>query len=201
MMKMRMRPMEAMRTGTENQDGETAREENGTATTTTMVPSSPNTALRNCLWGHKTPINLLVYNSVCTGIPDAQLPLPFSIWPCLLRFFSVLSVTLSVLPNMGDTSRTKNNAHRASCRSNANTPSLSNQDFFPRANLEAQLHATSGPVSSVKEASTWLKMKGWALTSKTCTKIKLAKILFSVVLVFKLPADTNMAIHSVAHLL
>jgi hypothetical protein len=48
MTKMRMRPMEAMRTGTENQDSETAREENGMATTTTTitVPSTPNTATR-----------------------------------------------------------------------------------------------------------------------------------------------------------
>jgi hypothetical protein len=36
MMKMRVRPMEATRTGMANQDSETAREENGTAITTTM---------------------------------------------------------------------------------------------------------------------------------------------------------------------
>jgi hypothetical protein len=46
MMKMRMRPMEVTRTGTENQDSKMAREENRTATTTTMVPSTPNTATR-----------------------------------------------------------------------------------------------------------------------------------------------------------
>jgi hypothetical protein len=49
MMKMRTRPMDAMRAGTENQDSETAREENGTATTTTittMVPSTPITSMR-----------------------------------------------------------------------------------------------------------------------------------------------------------
>jgi hypothetical protein len=49
MTKMRMRPMDTTRTGMENQDSETARQENGMATTTTattMVPSTPNTAVR-----------------------------------------------------------------------------------------------------------------------------------------------------------
>jgi hypothetical protein len=46
MMKTRTRSIEVMRTGTENQDSETAREENWMATTITMVPSTPNTATR-----------------------------------------------------------------------------------------------------------------------------------------------------------
>jgi hypothetical protein len=51
MMKTRMRPTEAMRTGMENQDSEMAREENGMATTTTTVPSTPNTASSNSQGG------------------------------------------------------------------------------------------------------------------------------------------------------
>jgi hypothetical protein len=55
MMKMRMWPMEATRTGMENQDSKTVREENRmattTTTTTTMVPSTPNTAMSNSLQG------------------------------------------------------------------------------------------------------------------------------------------------------
>jgi hypothetical protein len=78
--------------------------------------------------------------------------------------------------------------------------SLGNRNFSPRADLEAQLNASASPVASAKDACAWLEKKGWVLTSESYSKNKLAEILFSVALSFKLPPDADTAIRSVAHI-
>ena len=78
---------------------------------------------------------------------------------------------------------------------------LCNQDFSPRADLEAQLRASPSPVSSAKDARSWLEKKGWMLNCEDYSKKKLADILFSASLVFMLPPEANTAIHSIAYLI
>ena len=56
-------------------------------------------------------------------------------------------------------------------------------------------------MSSTKDARSWLENKGWLLNSEDNTNFKLADILFSASLAFKLPADACTAIRSVAFLL
>ena len=75
------------------------------------------------------------------------------------------------------------------------------RDFLPPANLEEKILASSSPVSSAKNAQSWLEKKGWALNSETCSINKLADILFLVALLFKLLAEANTAICSLAFLI
>ena len=103
---------------------------------------------------------------------------------------------------MGDSLKSKNSPRSSSRGSNSNAASsLGNRDFSPRADLEAQLLASPSPVSSVKDARSWLEKKGWMLNSEDYTKKKLADILFSASLSFKLPPEANTAIRSVAYLI
>ena len=101
---------------------------------------------------------------------------------------------------MGDSSKSKNNPRSSSRGSNSNASVLGNQNFVPRSDLEAQLNASASPVTSVKDACAWLEKMGWMLTSKSYSKNKLAEILFSVALSFKLPPDADTAIRSVAYI-
>ena len=75
------------------------------------------------------------------------------------------------------------------------------QDFFPRADLEAQITASPSPVTSAKDARSWLKNKGWILSSEDSSSAKLFDILLAATLSFKLPADACTAIRAVAFLL
>jgi hypothetical protein len=72
---------------------------------------------------------------------------------------------------------------------------------LPRPNLDSHIAASASPVTSEKEAHSWLEKKGWILTSEHYSKSKLAKILFTVTLSFKLPTKANTALHSVAFLI
>jgi len=92
-------------------------------------------------------------------------------------------------------------ASRSSSRGSNSNASLGNRDFSPRPNLEAQLRASPSPVSSVKDARFWLEKKGWMLNSENYTKNKLADILFSASLSFKIPPEANTAIRAVAYLI
>ena len=75
------------------------------------------------------------------------------------------------------------------------------RDFSPRDDLEAQINALPSPVTSAKDAQSWLEGKGWLLNSEGPSSIKLADILLSATLTFKLPAEASTAIRSVAFLL
>ena len=85
--------------------------------------------------------------------------------------------------------------------SSASNISSGNRELLPRADLEAQLQASPGPVTNAKDAQSWLESKGWILASENYTKPKLANILFTVALTQKLPSDTSAAIKAVAFLL
>ena len=61
--------------------------------------------------------------------------------------------------------------------------------------------ASPSPVSSAKDAWSWLEGKGWLLNSEDSTSIKLLNILLSATHSFKLPVDANTAMCSVAFLL
>jgi hypothetical protein len=61
--------------------------------------------------------------------------------------------------------------------------------------------ASASPVSSADEACSWLEKKGWMLTSEPYKKSKLAEVLFSAALLFKLLAEADTAICSVAYLI
>ena len=76
-----------------------------------------------------------------------------------------------------------------------------NWDFAPQPNLDAQIAASPSPVSSAKDSRAWLEKKGWLLNSEDVSARKLADILFSAALSFKLPPEANVAIRSVAHIL
>jgi hypothetical protein len=52
-----------------------------------------------------------------------------------------------------------------------------------------------------KDAQSWLKGKGWLLNSEGPSSVKLADILLSATLLFKLPAEASTAIRSVTFLL
>jgi hypothetical protein len=101
---------------------------------------------------------------------------------------------------MGDSVNSKV-ASRSSSRGSNSNASLGNRDFSPRPDLEAQLRASPSPVSSAKDARSWLEKKGWMLNSENYTKNKLADILFSASLSFKIPPEANTAIRSVAYLI
>jgi hypothetical protein len=64
-----------------------------------------------------------------------------------------------------------------------------------------QLSASISPVTSVKDAHSWLEKKGWILASEWYSKNKLAEILFSAVLSFKLPTEADTALCSIAFLI
>ena len=70
----------------------------------------------------------------------------------------------------------------------------STRDFSPRANLEAQITASPSPVTSAKDARSWLENKGWILSSEDSSGAKLSDILLAATLSFKLPADACTAI-------
>src|SRR5712675_1573181 len=98
---------------------------------------------------------------------------------------------------MGDSSNSRNNPQSTSRGSNnANASPLGNRNFSPQADLDAQIHASSSPVTSAKDVSSWLGKKGWILNSEPCSTIKLADILFSAALSFKLPPEAETAIRS-----
>ena len=56
-------------------------------------------------------------------------------------------------------------------------------------------------MSSATDARSWLESKGWILSSEANSGLKLADILFSASLSFKLPAEASTAIQAVAFLL
>jgi len=70
-----------------------------------------------------------------------------------------------------------------------------------RTDLESHLQAMANPVSTIKEACSWLKAKGWMLAGEQYSKKKLADILLTVVIVSKLPTEANLAIRLVAFLI
>jgi hypothetical protein len=103
---------------------------------------------------------------------------------------------------MDNSSKSKVNPRSSSCGSNNRGKTLvGSRTFLPRSDLEAQVAASASPVSSVDEAHSWLEKKGWMLTSEPYTKSQLAEVLFSAALSFKLPAEADTAIHSVAYLI
>ena len=105
---------------------------------------------------------------------------------------------------MGNSSRQKTGPRTISCGANNNQNNTSSQnarDFSPRADLEAQITASPSPVTSAKDARSWLKNKGWILNSEGNSASKLSDILLSVTLSFKLPANANTTIRAVAFLL
>jgi hypothetical protein len=67
--------------------------------------------------------------------------------------------------------------------------------------LEAQLLASLSSVESAKDTRSWLEKKGWMLSSEPYSKNKIAEILFSATLSFKLPPGANTAIWSTAYLI
>ena len=83
---------------------------------------------------------------------------------------------------------------------NATSPQNA-RDFSPRPNLEAQISAVPSPVSSAQDARSWLENKGWILSSEESSALKLADILLTATIAFKLPSDTSNAIRAVAFLL
>ena len=102
---------------------------------------------------------------------------------------------------MGDSLKSKNST-RSSARGTSNgNLAPGNRTLSPRADLDSQITASTGPVTSVKDASSWLKKKGWILATEQCSKTKLAQILFTAVLSFKLPPEVDTALRSVAYLI
>jgi hypothetical protein len=61
--------------------------------------------------------------------------------------------------------------------------------------------ASASPVSSADNAHSWLEKKGWMLASEPYMKSKLAEVLILATLLFKLPAEADTAVHSVAYLM
>ena len=57
------------------------------------------------------------------------------------------------------------------------------------------------PVTSAKDAQSWLESKGWMLNSEDSSSSKLSDVLLAATLSFKIPADASTAIRSVAFLL
>ena len=111
---------------------------------------------------------------------------------------------LSSCLEMSNSSRQKSGSRTLSCRANSSQNNTSPQniwDFLLQADLEAQITATPSPVSSAKDAWSWLENKGWLLNSENNTAAKLSDILFSATLSFKLLADASTAICAVAFLL
>jgi hypothetical protein len=105
---------------------------------------------------------------------------------------------------MGDSSRQKSGprtSSRGSNNSQNNASSLNPRGFAPRADLEAQIAASPSPVTSAKDARSWLESKGWLLNTEENSKLKFADILLSATLSFKLPAEASTAIRAVALLL
>ena len=102
---------------------------------------------------------------------------------------------------MGDSSTPKNIPQSSSCGSNSNASALGYRTLSPRDDLDAQISASASPVTSAKNACTWLEKKGWLLSSESYSKTKLAEILFSVALTFKLPPEADTAIRSVAYII
>ena len=105
---------------------------------------------------------------------------------------------------MSDASKQKSGPRSTTRASNFSQNATSTQNprsFSPRANLEAQILAAPSPISSTKDARSWLKNKGWILNSEENSNAKLSDILFTASLAFKLPTDACAAIRSVAFLL
>ena len=75
------------------------------------------------------------------------------------------------------------------------------QSLLPQTNLEAQVLATPSPISSAKDARSWLKNKRWILNSEENSNTKLSDVLFYTLLAFKLPADACVPIRPLAFLL
>ena len=111
---------------------------------------------------------------------------------------------LGHLSAMGDSTRPKTGPRTASHGSNVspnNTSAQSAQSFSTRADLEVQIAASPSPISSAKDTRSWLETKGWLLPSEENSKLKLADILLSATLSFKLLAKANSVIRLVAFLL
>ena len=100
---------------------------------------------------------------------------------------------------MGDSAKAKT---RSAARGSTNSSlAPGTRAFSPRPDLASQIAASAGPVTSEKEARSWLEKQGWILASEQYSKNKLADILFSVALAFKLPNEAVTALRSVAYLL
>jgi arsenate reductase-like glutaredoxin family protein len=102
---------------------------------------------------------------------------------------------------MSNNSKSKITSRSSSCSSNnGGMSSIGTWTISPRAGLEAQVIASISPVSSAKEACSWLEKKGWKLSSEPYSKKKLTNILFLAALAYKISAEVNTAIHTVAYL-
>jgi hypothetical protein len=98
---------------------------------------------------------------------------------------------------MGDYLRQKGGPRTSSRGSNNGhnyASSQGNREFFPRADFEVQILTSPSPVSSAKDTCSWLEKKGWMLSSENYSKNKLAEILLSVSLSFKLPTEADTAV-------
>jgi hypothetical protein len=103
---------------------------------------------------------------------------------------------------MGDSSKYKNTLRTASRGSSGpSNASTGTWDLLSRAELDAQLDAATGPVTSEKDARVWLDTRGWILAGEKYSKPKLADILFTVALTQKLPNDACSAIKALAYLI
>jgi hypothetical protein len=102
---------------------------------------------------------------------------------------------------MEGSSKSKSNPHSSAHGSNNIGLAPGNQALSPRPDLDSQITASVSPVSLVKEAHSWLEKKGWILTSKHYSKSKLAEILFTTALSFKLQPKVDTALRSVVFLL
>ena len=127
-------------------------------------------------------------------------------WPSLTSSDPVLPPLHPLVPPiMGDLTKLKSvnaSTHSSSHGSNSNVASSSrNRDFTPQPNLDTQIAASPSPVLSAKDAHIWLKKKGWPIDSKQGLEKKLADILFSASLSFKLLPEANTTIRSITFLL
>src|ERR1700722_14901156 len=103
---------------------------------------------------------------------------------------------------MSDSSKKKSAAWTSSrSSSSAGNVSPSNRELLSRADVVTQLQASPGPVTSTKDARSWLEAKSWILAGEKYTKPKLANILFTIVLTQKLTSEASAAIKAVAFLI
>ena len=103
---------------------------------------------------------------------------------------------------MSDSSK-KKSAARTSSRSSSSAGNVSpgNRELLSRADVATQLQASPGPVTSTKDARSWLEAKSWILAGEKYTKPKLANILFTIALTQKLTSEASAAIKAVAFLI
>lgn len=80
------------------------------------------------------------------------------------------------------------------------SPSTKNWYFASWPDLIAQIATSPSLVSSAKASHVWLKKKGWPLNSEDAFKRKLADVLFSAALFFKLLPETSATFRSVMYI-